>query len=582
LKKPVHQQGLGQFDVFKELATGMSKGKKSGAVYEEQPVDVETFINDKKFLNQRWNGKNGCRPKILAIIKNITDDKVREAMALLGKGSGKDYLACVIHLYGIYKALCLLDPQSYYGLVPGSPIYFVNTARNEGQARKVFFTQFLGLLRNCPWFKGKYEDPSLGEVKFIKDIYALSGNSQAFGWLGFNTIQWVGDELAFFLENDNNEESESKAEECWEAAYGSCQTRFPQAYKMIGITTPRYEDDFVMKKCWELEGRNDGYFVQMATWEVNPNISKDDFKYAFMRNYRRTMRDFGAKPMGVIESFWSDPEFVELNVCPECRECVVYQNRKINTDECACRMHDECRANPYKGNGIWAEWFKPVPDARYSLHFDLSKNKDRLGFGLSHSIEMVKIELDNFEVKAIEENKKSSDKSEDADRFVEKALVKLDAVGWIDPRNKDDILMLKNGEIHYHSVLTKIILYLKDRGFDIAKISFDQYQSLYIKQQLEDLGYEVELLSCDRTDEIPVSTKNAFTENRVEYPYCKILCKEAKNLKYIQGKKVDHAEKGIVGKGSKDIWDSVACSIFNSEKVAVDSSCFLDITPEED
>lgn len=562
-------------DPFKELASGLSK-EKGLDIWEEQPVDIETFVISKEFLNLKWNGKTGCRPKILEILKEVAKDEIREAILLLGKGSGKDFLASIMHLYGIYKALCMYDPQGYYGLAPGSPIYFVNVARNEGQAKNVFFTQFLGMLDNCPWFQSKYENPSSNTVKFDKRIRALSGNSQAFGWLGYNTIQWVGDELAFFLENDNNEESESKAEECWEAAYGSCQTRFPNYYKMFGITTPRYDDDFVMKKGYELQGRTDGYFIQAATWDIHPNLTKEDFKHSLIRNYRRAMRDFGAQPMGVIESFWSEPEFVEENVCQTCRECDVYQNRVGNSDDYVCRSCDTCRANGYVGNGIWRDWFVPTKGVEYCLHFDLSKNKDRLAFALGHVSGMIKLEIDIFEKsKNLDEALSEAEKEER--KFEEKPLIKIDAIGWIDPRNIADSDMLKNREIHYHGIFNKIIMALVNKGFNITWATFDQYQSLYLKQQVEELGIESELLSTDRTDEIPVQAKRAFVENRVEFPYNRILCAEAKKLKYLKGKKVDHPEKG-----SKDIWDCCACVIHSCERLSINTGCFTDLSPEED
>lgn len=475
-----------KLDIFKEIASGINRDtdqqKMDGElVWEENPVDIETFICDKRFLNQKWNGRTGCRPKILEIAKEVVKPEKREIMLVLGKGSGKDYISSILHLYGIYTALCLYDPQSYYGLAAGSPIYFVNVARNERQSKKVFFTQFTGLLEQCLWFKDKYEEPSMDEVRFNKRIFALSGNSQAHGWLGYNTLQWVGDELAFFLENDENEEeSDSKAEDCWEAAYGSCQSRFPNSYKMIGITSPRYDDDFTMRKFFELQNRPDGYSIRAATWDINPALTIESFKYALARNYRRTMRDFGAEPMGVVESFWSDPDFVEENVCEKCRQCKVYQDRKQNTNIYDCLDYEYCQANAYHGNGNWAEWFTPDKEHNeYCMHFDLSKNKDRLGFSLGHVVDIIRIELDQFQLQEKLENEKlDKNNMDDEDKYVEKPLIKLDAVGWIDPRSRRDNKMIKNNEIYYQSILTEIILKLKDNGFNIVKITFDQFQCL--------------------------------------------------------------------------------------------------------
>lgn len=563
---------------FMHIAQGISK-ETSSQVWEEKPVTISEFIESKKFLNQKWNGRSGCRPKIMEIAENITKEHVRECMLLLGKGSGKDFIASIIHLYGIYRCLCMANPQSYFGLGP-SPIYFINTARNEKQAKKVFFLQMLALLTECPWFEGKYrEPPGVDSIIFDKGIQALSVNSQAFGWLGFNTIQWVGDELAFFLENDTDEESASRAEECWQSAFGSCKTRFPLYYKMIGITTPRYDDDFVMKKFYELQGRKDDAFVaQAATWEIHPHLSKEDFKHQFEVDYRRTMRDFGAVPVGVIESFWPDPKFVEDSVCETCRQCSIYQNRSGINDIFCCNVYDKCLRNGYKGNGYWRDWFKPpVIHNDYWMHFDLAKSKDRIGFSLARIIGEAKVELDVYKLieKYGDEYKKQIE-SED-DKYETKGIIEVAAIGFVSTNRDLDSRMLKNGEFYYTAILDYLILELKKRGFNIVGISFDQFQSHYMKQQLEDRGFQVELISCDRTDEVPVAAKYAVVESRVEYPYSYVLSEEAKYLKYIEGKKVDHAKKS-----SKDVWDSFASSIFCCEKFLMAASGFEMLEGDDD
>ena len=556
-----------------------------GLVYEEEPVDIEEFINGSKYLDQEYNGRTGCRPFILDVAKNVVEDNVREAILLLGKGSGKDYVSAILHLYGIYKALCMYDPQNYYGIGHGSSIYFINIARNETQGKNVFFKEFIGMLENCPWFENKYRDPSAQKVEFDKKITALSGNSQAFGWLGYNTIQWVGDELAFFLSNDRNEASASNAKECWQAGYGSCISRFPNDYKMVGITTPRHDDDFVMRKFAELERRKDGYAVQAATWDVNPNLTKDDFKYSLKSDYRRTMRDFGAQPVGSLESFWGERFFVRDNVKETCRQCPVWQNRETNNDDFACRDYEYCLGNPYRGNGEWDSEFTPQKGVVYYMHFDLSKNKDRLSFGLGHVADIIEVELDGFEI--VEKMGDYADTEDmvlgEEDKFVEKAMIEIDAIGFIDPTSNRDKAMLKNGEIYYNQVYKRTVVYLVNRGFDIGLITFDQYNSIYIKQQIEDLDIETDLISLDRTDEIPVNAKRAFTENRVIYPYCKILSDEARDLQYINGKKVDHPKKGADGnRGSKDVWDAGAGTIHNCEKGVEEGGGFVGLGKVEE
>jgi len=563
---------------FEELALGLSADKIEDEIWEEKPVSIQEFIEGEEYLNLKWNGRIGCRPEIMKILKKVSQDHIREAVLLLGKGSGKDYSAAILHCYGIYKCLCMRNPQGFYGLSRRSKIYFVNTARNDQQARKVFFEEFRGMVEDCPWFEGQFSEPTGSSIFFAKRIEAISVNSQAFGWLGYNTIQWVGDELAFFLENDKDEESDSRAEECWEAAYGSCSTRFGNYYKMIGITTPRYDDDFVMKKFYELQDRPDGYAIQKATWNIHPDREKKDYYWALTRNYRRAMRDFGAVPSGVIESFWADPDFVENNICQQCRQCPVYQNRGIDSDIYSCWDYDKCKVNAYMGNGRWREWFKPEEDKEIFIHFDLSKNKDRVGFSVGYVNDYIQVELDLHVMKEKAEKEKVELKTlDDDDRFEEKPMIKICAIGTISPASKRDSRLTKNGEIYYTGILKHIIVTLIDKGFEIGTISFDQFQSHMLKQSLEDMGIDVELISLDRNDTLPVQAKLALTENRVEYPYSKLLCDEARHLKYIKGKKVDHAKKK-----SKDVWDGFAGTIADCENYSGGSKTFAFEDDEED
>jgi len=508
---------------FKYLAQGLSSSVAD--VWEEEPVDIETFINDKRFLNNAWDEKNqrGCRPKIMEIAKGLSDPKVREGFLLLGKGSGKDYVSSILHLYGIYLCECMYSPQNFYGLSPGSAIYFINVARNEEQAKNVFFKEFIGHLHNCAWFESKYLEPGKQHVEFLKNVVALSGNSQAFSWLGYNTIQWVGDEIAFFLESNAKDEDakDSKAEECWEAAFGSCKTRFPKHYKMIGITTPRYDDDFVMQKFESLkrrmeEGAGDAYVMQLATWDIHPSLTKEDFKDSLERDYRRTMRDFGAQPMGVITSFWGDPEFIEHNVCEFCKECPVYLQRDEQRDVYTCWENDECKANAYRGNGEFHDWFAPDYDAEYYMHFDLSKNKDKTAFSLGHVIDWVEVKLNPADLLLHDSAVDLKNLDED-DLHEERPIIKMDFIGWVDPSRGRDTRLTRNREVYYNGLLTYIINQLIEKRFNIAKATFDQFQCLVGETLIHTNRGTLQLHDVNAGDTVATRTGPGLIKNKFQY-----------------------------------------------------------------
>ena len=82
------------------------------------PVDIITFINDSQFLNL----KGRIYPIIQRSLIEIEDPEIREAIMLLGKGSGKTTSLQIYMLYGVYVLLKLKDPAKYFGLLPNSPI----------------------------------------------------------------------------------------------------------------------------------------------------------------------------------------------------------------------------------------------------------------------------------------------------------------------------------------------------------------------------------------------------------------------------------------------------------------------------
>jgi hypothetical protein len=255
---------------------------------------------------------------------------------------------------------------------------------------------------------------------------------------------------------------------------------------------------------------------------------------------------------------------MENYCCETCHQCPVYQRRKEYGDIHSCLEYEGCTVNAYKGNGYWHDWFQPPKENNsFWMHFDLAKSRDRIGFALGQTVGEVKIEMDSYKLKERAERDKDFDLAsiDDDDRFETRSLIKIAAVGWISTGTERNARMLKNGEFYYKAILDYLIMSLVNKGFLIEGCSFDQFNSHFIKQELEDKGMRVELISCDRTDEVPSNAKYAVIEQRVEYPYSWLLCDEAKHLKTIEGKKVDHAKKK-----SKDVWDAFASTIVACEK----------------
>ena len=86
--------------------------------YDEIPVDVETFLKDKKYLGRGLiddEGRFTVFPYWVNLLKEIFPDPLLPSkyntLALTGSiGIGKSFVAVLCMLYELYRMLCLKDP----------------------------------------------------------------------------------------------------------------------------------------------------------------------------------------------------------------------------------------------------------------------------------------------------------------------------------------------------------------------------------------------------------------------------------------------------------------------------------------
>ena len=116
------------------------------------------------------------------------------------------------------------------------------------------------------------------------------------------------------------------------------------------------------------------------------------------------------------------------------------------------------------------------------------------------------------------------------------------------------------GEVDF-ARLRELIGDLKRRGFAIAQVSFDGWQSVDSRQILKRQGFTTALVSVDR-DLGPYETlKELVADGRLHLPRHEGLLSELRRLELVRGCKVDHP-KG----GSKDMADALAAAASEAVK----------------
>jgi hypothetical protein len=526
--------------------------------FDEIPVDAKTFVESADYLGQ---------PKLSLIQYEIVEamsqiyrkeelqeifgsvagaqyyDKYtkNEIILQLGKGSGKDFVSTVACAYIVYKLLCLKDPARYYGKPSGDAIDIINVAINAQQAKNVFFKGFKTKIEKSPWFAGKY-NAKADSVEFDKSITVYSGHSERESHEGLNLLLAVLDEISGFAsEVGTGNEQGKTAENIYKAFRGSVDSRFPDLGKVVLLSFPRYQGDFISKRyedviaeketiekkhifimnedlphddsnnqfeiAWE-EDTIISYKVpkvlalKKTTWDVNPTRKIDDFKLAFYTDLGDAMMRFACTPTFASDAFFKQKDKLE--------KCMTLRNPVDNF-----RRFDES--------------FKPDPEKIYYIHADLAQKHDKCAVAIAHVDKWVNIQV-------IKDYQQVA------------PMVIVDAVAWWEPKAEGPVNL---------SEVKQWIINLRRQGFNIGVVSFDRWQSFDIQQELKAVGI--------KTDTVSVAKKHyedlamMIYEERVAIPRIPLLLEEMSELKIMKNTRVDHPRKK-----SKDLADAVCGAVFGA------------------
>jgi len=525
--------------------------------FDENPVDVKTFVESPDFLNQ---------PPLSAIQYDIVEamsqiyrkedlqmlmgyeegDKhfakytKNEIILQLGKGSGKDFVSTVACAYVVYKLLCLKDPARYYGKPSGDAIDIINVAINAEQAKNVFFKGFKTKIEKSPWFAGKY-DPKVNSIGFDKSITVYSGHSERESHEGLNLFMAVLDEISGFVTEVGTGNDQGKtADNIYKAFRGTVDSRFPDLGKVVLLSFPRFNGDFISKRYEEVimekdvierrykfiineelpEGPDNEFEIvweedhiksykyprmfalKRPTWEVNPTRKIDDFKIAFLTDIGDAMMRFLCTPTYSSDSFFKQKEKLE--------KCMTLRN-------------------PIDNHRRFDVGFKPDPEKIYYIHADLAQRHDKCAVAIAHVERWVNIQvIKDYEQVA--------------------PIVIVDAVAWWEPKVEGPVDL---------SEVKKWIQNLRREGFNIGMVTFDRWQSFDIQQELKAVGIKTETVSVAKKHYEDLAMM--VYEERIAMPMIPLLLEEMSELKIMKNNRVDHPRKK-----SKDLADAVCGAVFGA------------------
>lgn len=552
-------------------------------IFDEEPVDLDTFIKDPRFLNSDWDLSEiqfeavrqaervyypDLYPRMAAQFDSEywgADLPIKNLLTLQwGKGSGKDMVCRLISARVAYLLMCLKSPQKYFGMPEDDSIHLLNIARNSAQAREAFFVPLTKMVKRG-WFVGKAR-VSRDTIIYDKNIIAISGHSDAESQEGLNIMLGVADEIDAFREQSEmiglsgkKRESSTSAESILKMLKGSASTRFPKTYKRIAISYPRYIGSTIQKQTDEakadiaLYGNEESiYFASgpYATWEVNPRISgKEDFISDYRKDPIEAASMYECRPARAVDGYFKnmpalyaacDPvtEYTEtgdpIDNQPVTVEYILEKKYLEDTGQSVDLWNVRFHISPD---------FKPKQGARYAMHGDLAIKSDRAGIAMSHVVKYLDTTAETFDPETGEKKK----------IMVRVPVLRNDfTIGFESAVSEGDGIPPREIQIRW---ARELAFELRDLGFHIVLFSFDQFQSADSMQILTDSGIESERISADINDGPYKTLRDVSYEGRLSMPRSKLLLEELERLNR-NGRKIDHPPGG-----SKDLSDALACSL---------------------
>ena len=178
--------------------------------WEEIPVDIETFLNDKKYLGNALidaEGRKTLFPYWEETLKKIFPTNTTVAYNTLiftgAIGLGKSTIAVICLLYLLYRLLCLKDPYLYYGMQPIDKISISLMNITIENAKGVAQDKMNQMILSSEWFMAHGQMSGITNLEYIPDkhieLIVGSSNNQVIGRAIYANFT---DEVNFGLTND--------------------------------------------------------------------------------------------------------------------------------------------------------------------------------------------------------------------------------------------------------------------------------------------------------------------------------------------------------------------------------------------
>lgn len=522
--------------------------------YRSVPVDIDTFLDDPYYMG---NVSGPLYPFWRDKLRKIFPSPIHTRYPFLvftgGLGTGKSTAVCFAMEYMKYRVSLLRDPYMTFNFVKGKKFKFSFFHKTNALAQSDFLDRIDVWEEDSPYFKDAWEKGSMDCFISVADSIRSNNN------IGSDVIGYNLSELNFI--------GYDAAHEKLDNAFKRFNSRFERIRNYFGllvVDTSSQDDDSIADDFIA----NNPYGDDVLAIFTNRWIVREHLNYYGRKGWFRvykgdgTHQPFIVKPeLGLEITSDMDPDRVLL-VPEEVRADFEFDLITSLQDIAGISVSATDRFNS-DNKSLLASFKLPQysPDV---VTFDFYDKTDKLVYRFDKSIREIpddKIIFVRFDTAVVGD-------------LCGLAISYFDKWVYYDKSNNDKVklplikvplavgISRNVGEETSLDHLYEFCLDLNEK-FEIGSISFDQYQSRMILQNLTRMKIPNKYLSVDRTDEAYVYSKNLYTKGLLEFPNNNLLKREFCNLRRI-GNKIDHPQTNPDGsKGSKDISDAVVGCVYD-------------------
>lgn len=583
--------------------------------FEEVPVDISTFIHDKKYLGNGLYDQEGrftlfpyWENKLKEVFPSNTTTAYNTIVLTGAIGIGKTLFADICLLYMLYRLLCLKDPYLYYGMQPIDKISisFMNVTIEN--AKGVALDKMNQLILSSDWFMSHGEMGGTTNLIFRPqkhiELIAASSNNQIVGRALFASFE---DEVNFALFS-NPEKQKKKMMKIITQIDARMRSRFLRGTYLPTlniIASSKDTEQSFLEAYIDDKIKNESVstlIVDEAQWVVDPRKDSETKFYVAIGNKflanellplnvdEEILNEYSAKgyqlvkvPIGYLEVFQGNLDEAICSIIGIATASSLKYISGVKLNE----IKTETYENPFVKDVI--EVGNGKDDLlQYSNFFDLSRvSKEDLIKPLFIHLDMStgsggkgdKTGIAGVWITGREKHAQTPLLTGgNTNAALEQSEVDIANDLHFKVAFSVSIQAPKGAQISF----TKnryFIKWLREQGFAVKCVSMDTFQSAPVRQDLINDGFKIDVISVDRVSKdgngrplcLPYHYfKSAIYEHRLSlYQKCDQLTNEIIGLERKSDGHIDHTKEGI---DSKDQADAVCGAVWAASKFSEEFS----------